>query len=611
MLGIRTQPSLSRDFTLLSLFIVFILLVVSAWVTVETIDNHGNSLVKEMENEALRIDRAMIVEIENASYLLESLGRQIQSTGTDNKEAIAQLFFSFAKTEGPKRSNFSWVTKDQRLTISSNLGSLAKPIDVSDRDYVKKSISEPWKVHMGRPIMGRLSQKIVLPLSLGLTDTQGTYLGTVVVALDVQMLTDEVAKVIKDSGVQFAITNMGLTLITKSTQVEKFFTNHFDINQLAKVDFTSVNANAYSKPTLFGSNRTFSYYERSSKYPFIIFVGIDAAKTAAALREILLPRLLQLLIIALFLLFVLWTVRRRIIQPVMQLTYLASAVVRGERFEGEQLAGPLEIEQLAFEIKRLYDYIEERRRVESELRLKNAELTRIKEAAHLTNQVKADFFAYVGQELTEPAEIIRGEIETIKDQLFGPIANSKYLQHAHDIHNQAQQLLEMLADIKAISEAETGLLALNETEVDLNFVVQKSIRIFRDKSQVEVQLDAATVLPRVRGDDLRLKQMVLNILNATARHLAPGDTIRVTGVLKAQELHLNFAYGGVDPKKAKPVPITPSPVVTISHAARSKHGLELAMARLLIAMHQGSLDMKTTQDRVTTITVRFPANRVL
>lgn len=609
MLRIRTQPSLSRDFTLLSLFIVVILLLVSAWVTVETINNHAESVVKQMENDALRVDRALIVETETASYILESVGRQIQATGLGQQETIAQLFFSFTKSEGTKRSVFSWIDKTQMLVVSSNLGVLEKPIDVSDRDYVKKSIAEPWKVHIGRPIFGRLSQKMVLPLSLGLTDKGGTYAGSVIIALDIPKMTEEISRVIRDDGTQLAITNLALSLITQTPSSEAFFKKTFDVNKLARIDFNKTTNGVYSRASFLSDRSVFSYFERSSQYPFVIFLGRDPVMNKHSVIDMLLPRLFQLCVIALFLLFVLWTVRRRIIQPVMRLTYDAASIVRGERFDPEHTQGPLEIEQLSYEIKRLYDYIEERRRVESELRLKNAELNRIKEAAQLTNQVKAEFFAYVGQELTEPVEVILEQIETIKDQHFGPLANPKYITHANEVYTHAQQLLAMLADIKAISEAETGLLALNESEVDLNFILQKTVRIFRDKNPqgVDVQVDVNTTLPRLRGDELRLKQMILNILNASAQHLEAGNAIRITSAIKAQELSLSFSYVspvGLDEARLKSLGIAP-------FTARSKHGLELALARLLVAIHQGTLEMKTIQDRTTTITLKFPALRVM
>lgn len=590
---IQTQPSLSRNFLLLSLFIVVILVLVSAWVTAETIKTHAEATAKELENDALRIDRALIVETETASYILESLGRQIQATGLDNQDSIAQLFFSFAKMEGTRRNAFSWVDKSQMLTVSSNLGVLEKPIDVSDRDYIKKSVAEPWKVHIGRPIFGRLSQKMVLPLSLGLTDQRGTYAGSVMVALDIEKLTDDLARVLRDSGAHFAITNLAFTLLTQTDNSEKFFSKTFDIKKLSRVDFSTQTSGVYSTGSLFDGDRVFAYFERSSQYPFIIYLGLDPAETTGSVIDMLLPRLFQLCVIAAFLWFVLWTVRKRIIQPVITLTANAASIVRGEKYDPSLTQGPLEIEQLGYEIKRLYDYIEERRRVESELRLKNAELNRIKEAALLTNQVKAEFFATIGQELAEPVDTILAQIETIKDQHFGPLANAKYISHARDVHRQAQLLSGMLADIKTIADAETGLLALNESDVDVGFILQKTARIFREKNGrgVEVQLDTNS-MPRLRGDELRLKQLALNILNATAQQLSAGDTIRIGGVQKPHEWHLNFTYAGGDGRGGK-------------------HGLELALARLLVAMHQGTLDIKTSPDRTTTLAVKFPGHRVI
>lgn len=593
MMTLRAQqPSLSRDFAVLSVFILFILAIVSAWVTVETISNYNKDVQKQLESEALRLDRGLIVEIENASYILESVGRQIQATG-DKPETIAQLFFSFAKTEGPKRSIFSWVNKNQMLTVSNNLGVIKDPIDVSDRDYVKKSIAEPWKVHIGRPIDGRLSHKWILPLSLGLTDNNGTYLGSVIVALDTEALGDAVSRTVKDGSIRFAITNFALTLLTRSTLSESFFAENFDLNTLGKIDFATTSSGEYSQASLFAPKRMYTYFERSSQYPYVIFLGLEPEHSRAAIYKLLMPRLFQLFVIALFLLFVLWTVRKRIIHPVIDLTGLAAAIVRGERFHVDHTQGPLEIQLLAFEIKRLYDYIEERRRVEGELRIKNSELTRIKEAAQLTNQVKADFFAHVGQELTDPVEQILEQSETLKDQHFGPLGSPKYLGSATDIYAQAKQLLAMLEDIQGISKAETGLLSLSESDVDLAFVAQKTVRIFREKAPValDIQLDIGTDTPHLRGDELRIKQMILNVLSAASKQLGTGETIRISSTVKAQEVSLVFAYQ--------------------ASARNLTTGLELALARLLIAMHQGTLDMKTTGDRTTIIALRFPALRVL
>ena len=593
----RTQPSLNRDFYILSLIIIGILILVSVWVAVDTVSTYERNVAKQLESEALRVDRALIVEIENTSYILESVGRQIQATGTDSNN-IAQLFFSFVKSKEPTRSILSWVNKAQMITVSNNLGVLELPIDVSDRDYVKKSIAEPWKVHIGRPIDGRLSNKWVLPLSLGLTDKNGTYMGSAVFAIDAESMSNDIGHTVKDEGVHFAITNTALTLLTQTPQYEAFFNRNFDATELAKNNFDTNRSGLYSKGSLFSNSRIYSYYERSSQYPYIIFLGIDAETSHKAIYKLLMPRLFQLFVIAIFLLFVLWTVRKRIIFPVIALTDRTSMIIHGHPFKNETYSGPLEIEQLANEIKRLYDYIEERRRIEAELRSKNNELTRIREAAQLTNQVKADFFAYVGHELTEPVETILTQIETVKDQHFGPINNPKYIPPAEDIFESAKQLLAMLSDIKSISKAETGLMGLHESDVDLGFIAQKAARIFREKKSghYEVHVELGSELPNIRGDELRLKQTVLNILNAASTQLNNGDNIRITSSVRAQEVSLIFSY---------------SAPTSLTTSARSRQSLDFALARLLVGMHQGTLEIKTTADRVTTVTIKFPAIRLV
>lgn len=592
----KTQPSLSRDFTLLAFFIVFILLLTSVWVTFQAFKNYEQDTLERMQSEALRIDRGLIVQLENSAYLLESLGRQIQATGT-NPEGIAQLFFSFAKSENPKRAIFSWVNKDQMITVSNNLGVLDKPIDVSDRDYVKKSIAEPWKVHIGRPIDGRLSHAWILPLSLGITDQNGTFLGSVIVALDTDALTENLSHDSKDSVMHFAITNQSFTLLTQTAEKRKFFSDHFDTKQLDKINLEETSSGEYSQASLFNSKQIYAYFERSSQYPFVIFIGMDAKQSAMGLRKIILPRLVQLCVLALFLLFVLWTVRKRLIYPVINLTQQTAGILNGEPFKAHLQNGPIEIEQMAFQIKQLADFIVERQRIEQELRAKNAELARIRDAAQVTNQVKADFFAYVGQELTEPVELILQQIETIKDQHFGPLNNSKYQTSANEIHAQASQLLGLLEDIKSISKAETGLLGLNESSVDLNFLLQKAVRIFREKQEKEIDtnLDITTTLPLIRGDELRIKQLILNILATISMQCDTRDPIRITSSIKAQELSLNFTF------RSEPM----------GRGMRQRNSLDLALARLLIALHQGTLEMKTQADRMSVITLKFPALRVL
>lgn len=620
MFSIRTRPSLQRDFALLSMFIGFVFVLVSVWVTYETYEEHSDRIVKLLENESVRIDRALIIEIENASYLVESVGRQIASFPNKSPKAIAQLFASFSKEGQNKSLGFSWIDKDQHLIVASALGGIVdKPIDVSDRDYVKKAITQPWTIHIGRPVESRATGKWIIPIGMGLTGANGEMEGIAVTSLEIERLTQKISSVIKQPGISYAITNSALTLLTEVSDIQNFFNNYFDIAELSKLNFEKDPNGVYSLASLLNSKRIFSYYEHSSEYPYIILVGYDAKLSSGSIRATLVPKIIQLSVIAAFMVLILWMVRRRIIQPVINITRAAQLLIRGDKVDFGNMTAPIEIEQLAGEISHLSEYIAERRRIEQELRHKNTELNKIKAAAQLTNEVKAQFFEYVGSELTQPVHAIMENAESLADQHFGAIQNEKYLHNANDIRQQAFFLQQMLEDIRAISAAETGLIALDESNIELPFILNKCVRIYKERhtgQSPQIVLELPEILPKLYADELRLKQLILNILFSCSHSLNDEDLLRISALLQRNGLALQFETVTRSSSKSISEPRLGNWPPSAAQSASKKdappsRALSLAMARLLVGMHEGQLEVKTTADHTHVITVLFPTKRLI
>lgn len=110
------KTSVTRDFTVLSVVIVFIAVLASVWVAYETFVDQSRKIGHELETEAERIDRAFHSEIERASYLLEAIGRQIIQRGTNDKTIIAQMLRSY-DTNNDFYSVFLWVDDNQQLSL--------------------------------------------------------------------------------------------------------------------------------------------------------------------------------------------------------------------------------------------------------------------------------------------------------------------------------------------------------------------------------------------------------------------------------------------------------------------------------------------------------------
>lgn len=524
------QPSLSREFALLSVAILFILFLVSVWVTYITYESYSDKVITDLKAEAKHIDVTLTTEIESANYLIASLGKQIliKTRNPDSDlTGIATLLKSFdSRTQ--VYHVFLWTNERQEVVISSAKGILDKPVDVSDRDYIKQSISEPWRMQIGRPIEGRVSGRWVIPIALGLTDNTGRYVGTISISMDINDLSDQISKLIRRRGVSFAITSESLIPLMQVSPVGDFISAYFPNEKMTPIDFDKKPAGLVNKANMLSGARNFAYYQKAASYPYLILLGYDNEQTGLAVRGLVLPKLVQISVVAFFLISFLWILRARIIRPVEELTEIASGVARGEPFTPLPKGGPTEIMNLSYQIRRISDFIVERQLMEDELRNKMFMLKKSKEKSDVSNRGKSEFLSYISQELKAPITGIVGFAQVMKDQLYGPIENKKYRQYAADIYKTGTSLLTTVQDLNTLSRAESDLLELREKPLDVASVAARSQRFIGERLQTEklnLRVRVQENLPRLIADEFCIQQILVNLLHYTAKRSLPGDTL--------------------------------------------------------------------------------------
>jgi signal transduction histidine kinase len=213
------------------------------------------------------------------------------------------------------------------------------------------------------------------------------------------------------------------------------------------------------------------------------------------------------------------------------------------------------------------------------------------EAHREEERLKAEFIATLSHELRNPLSPLVTALNLLAKVSDDP--NSVRRLHGM-MSRQVEQLVRLVDDLLDVSRASRGDVPLQQESVDIDDLVTSALEtsgplLESKRFTVEVVRTGEPLL--VRGDRLRLRQVVGNLLSNAARYTPDGGRIGVEAGSRGDTVQVVVRDSGVG--------IAPSdlerifnPFVRLSHAetdAPSGLGLGLPLARRLTEMHGGTL----------------------
>ncbi|MHA1536497.1 MAG: sensor histidine kinase [Alphaproteobacteria bacterium] len=244
-----------------------------------------------------------------------------------------------------------------------------------------------------------------------------------------------------------------------------------------------------------------------------------------------------------------------------------------------------------------------------------ADLHAAKDAAEGANRAKSEFLATVSHELRTPLNAIIGFSELITAKTFGPIGEPRYEEYLHDIHNSGVHLLSIINDILDMSKIEAGEMKIEEVPFNLSRVAEASVRQIATRaalSRIEVRCEVADDLPALLGDERVVKQVLINLLSNAVKFTPEGGSVTLSAAAGAAGICFTVADTGIGiPADKFGVIFEPFGQVD-SRLERGYEGtgLGLSLVKSMVELHGGSIEIESEVDRGTTVTVRFPPERV-
>jgi CheY-like chemotaxis protein len=194
--------------------------------------------------------------------------------------------------------------------------------------------------------------------------------------------------------------------------------------------------------------------------------------------------------------------------------------------------------------------------------------------------------------------------------------DEKILEYAQNIEGAGRTLLSLINDILDFSKIEAGSMEINESDYDFSSVlndVYNMVHIKASQKALKLEFDIDDQLPeRMHGDEMRLRQIMVNILNNAVKYTSEGKvTLRITGYREYEDLitlKIDVTDTGVGIKdedkgrlfeKFKRLDIDKNKTVEGS-------GLGLAITSSLLDLMGGNISVESQYGKGSTFTMSLP-----
>ncbi|WP_339803617.1 HAMP domain-containing sensor histidine kinase [Paenibacillus sp. FSL R5-0744] len=223
---------------------------------------------------------------------------------------------------------------------------------------------------------------------------------------------------------------------------------------------------------------------------------------------------------------------------------------------------------------------------------------------------RQEFLANISHELRTPITYLKGYTKVVKDGLYETEGERDL--YLHIIHEEAHRLEHLVEDLFELAKMEEGKISLTLDWIDLKHMAEQAVRRVELKAKekgLQLKIMYHGVSYRVRGDEKRMEQIMMNLLENAIRYTDEGEiTVHVDEDVDGDTVLFIVEDTGIGiPEEELPYVFERFYRVEKSRSRQyGGTGLGLSIVKKLVELHGGKIRITSQPGVGTRCEVRLP-----
>jgi len=302
-------------------------------------------------------------------------------------------------------------------------------------------------------------------------------------------------------------------------------------------------------------------------------------------------------------------IARSVSKPLEALAGAARRIASGDYRALPRIRRKDEIGDLSRALANMSEAIAER---ETSLMSAVSSLEVARDEAVRANEAKAQFLSNMSHELRTPLNAILGFSEMIQGEVLGPVGTRQYADYASNIHKSGEHLLAQLTAMLNLADASAGKTTLNRERITpgtLVLSIVKALSPMAANAEISLSVGKGVAgLPEIEGDTPKLRQGLKNLLHNAIKFSPSGGMVKIHGAVEGGWLVLRIIDQGTGIAEDE-LPTVTRPFHRQRKAFDGTHqgaGIGLPVAKTIVELHGGELEINSVVGKGTTVAVRLP-----